>query len=415
MTFDIVGRAGTGAMISLAAVGMQDTFLTDNSSSSFFQFKPQQHTQFTKYNTAYMYTSLQNANWPFGQKVTFHLNPRTMGDLLCNMYLKIQLPHGDYTSNNLGFALLNSIEFRVDSQVIETVQCDWNIIYKELFCLLEEQAAIDQLFQGPNLLVPLQFFFDRKHSSKDTGNPLLHQSFFKPYFLTCACYAAKEIAITITFNDIAFFSFGNSNLSLDNVTLITEEVILTTEERLWIQNNRQRQIITYMSNNPRGFAPRGSFSHSLVNSGSVKCLYWFFRNTKYESGTWIQNRFNFCAMDDPVTKDDETQNQCITNLDLYLNNEQVLASLRSDPNYFKFAQPVNHALTVPYKNIYTYSFCLNPKNPSPSGALDFSQMDSSGTKITGRNITSHEISINAFFSGYNILTYEKGVVSLGFV
>ena len=47
----ILGRAGTGAVLSLDAIGLQDTYLisnptsTSNISSSFFQFKNIQHTK----------------------------------------------------------------------------------------------------------------------------------------------------------------------------------------------------------------------------------------------------------------------------------------------------------------------------------------------------------------------------------
>jgi hypothetical protein len=385
-----VSTFGTGAVLTLSANGMMDTFLTSNETTapSFFQFTPQQHTMFTKYNAAYIYENPVTPGWPFGNKITFHLNPKTMGDLLANMYIKLSLPPGNYIQDNLGFSLIKSLEFRLDDQIIETVQSDWNIIYKELYCLNQEKAAINALFQNPgDLMIPLQFFFDRKHSTKDTGNPLIHDPpFFKPYFLTCACYKVKELAISVTFNDPSVFCTSGSP-EVPSVTLVTEEIILSQEEKHWIQVNKQEQLITKVSSNP-SYKSKGTFSTNLVVNGPIKCMFWYFRN---------KPGFDFSSN--------------VSECKIYFNN---IAMQMKDPYYFKYAQPNNHALSTPNKNIYTCSFCINPKNPAPSGALDFSQLDSDATKITGVFTSDEEFETNVFFVGYNMLRYYDGKVSLGF-
>ena len=61
------------------------------------------------------------------------------------------------------------------------------------------------------------------------------------------------------------------------------------------------------------------------------------------------------------------------------------------------------------KNIYVYSFCLNPEEHQPSGTCNFSSFDD--CKL---NFTSN-VSIDTVFAmNYNILRISNGLVSLRF-
>jgi len=89
----LIGKAGTGSVLSLAAQGLQDTFLTSSSNvqQSFFNFEEKRHTPFTKFEKAHTITRpphLATTNWPFdGNLVQFTLDPQTMGDLMSYMYV----------------------------------------------------------------------------------------------------------------------------------------------------------------------------------------------------------------------------------------------------------------------------------------------------------------------------------------
>jgi len=417
---ELVGKAGTGAVLSLDAIGMQDTYLT-GLEDSFFQFKGRRHTPLTKYSAARVFENPGTTGWPFGQTIKFQMNPRTMGDLLANMYLKIKVPPGNYCSKYLGWAMINSIEFRIDSQVIETIKGDWNIVYSQLHYLVEEQRALDQLFQGPGrIYIPLNFFFNRRHGTQDTGNPLIHDSYFKPYFLTCAAYGNKEITVSITFNPSTFFT-SDGVCTLDSVTLVTEEFVISDIEKAFLIGARQSQVISCVGNNPVTTATSSPFNVNLTPNVPVKTLHWFFRDTRYENAgdpTFYQDRYNFSS-----SRTGETMSPIVGETQLYLNGQQILGvskptsvTTRGDGSYYyKFAQPLNHYLTVPQKNIYTYSFCLRPKDPAPSGAVNFSQLDSDTTKLTGsfyQGAPPGTYSINVFYTGYHEITYDQGFVSL---
>lgn len=420
---DLIGTAGTGAMLALDAIGLQDTYLTGRD-DSFFRFKNRQHTPFIKYPVArVMYNPGGSNTWPFGHVVRFDMNPRTMGDVLANAYIKLTVPKGKYCSQNLGWAMIKQLEFRVDSQIIEIIKGDWNVVYSQTHYLPEEQKALEQLFNAPTgtVYVPLHFFFNRRHGNQDTS--VSDESWFNPYFLTCCAYASREISISVTFHEPTFFS-SDGKCSAPSVTLVTEEFAIGETERAFLVGSKRTQMISFVGNNPTHRAHASPFNVNLTPNVPVKALYWFLRNTLYErqeDTRYYNDRFNFSS-NILATNETETMSPIVSETQLYLNGQQLTSlslttssNTRQDGSFFyKFLQPLSHSLTVPTKNVYMYSFCLRPKDPSPSGALDFAQLDAQSTKLSGSFYKgiSGTYSVNVFFTGYHQITYENGFVSL---
>ena len=452
----ILGRAGTGAVLSLDAIGLQDTYLisnptsntdTSNISSSFFQFKNIQHTNFTKYSTSVEFTSDGSPNWPFGQVYRISLKPKEMGDILHNVYLKCTLPPipqivtKHQYCNDIGWAIIKEIQLSLDDTILEIIKCDWNVLYTELHYTKEEKEIIKEMINvdpinGGNLYIPLNFFFNRRHSSSYTGNSLIRgDNIFKPGLLTCAAHKHRQIILTFTFNPISFFTSAPS-VSMSNVYLVTDEIILEDRERQFLQNNTQKNMVSFARNDPITPIKGTPFTHSLTPNISVKTLHWFARNSVYEDTSnsyYFNNRFNFTNRDYQLPfsttntmQQQESNNPIISQSIIYLNGVALLGlakpttvrDIRDGSYYYKFIQPSNHSLTVPTKNIYTYSFCVKPRDPQPSGSLDFSQMNSTTTFITGSLYTYASTSINwnfyVFYTGYNQITYSNGLVSLDF-
>jgi hypothetical protein len=91
----------------------------------------------------------------------------------------------------------------------------------------------------------------------------------------------------------------------------------------------------------------------------------------------------------------------MSDAELFINGAQNLGFMEADTrnstssaNYFKHQVPFKVGLSAPLRNIYTYSFSLKPKDPLPTGALDFSQLNSDKTFLlaslleTGKDSTS---------------------------
>lgn len=419
--------AGSAAVMSLNAVGRQDEYF--DGEDSFFEFNQSRHSNFTIYQRSTKIkkpATTTSATWPFGETIQVRLNPQNMGDLLCNMYLKCTLPQNNVQGQefnyaaDVGKALIQTAEFRVDEHELETLYTDWSVIYSELYLTEEEKEGLKFLdnngqpsgslpgetSNGMKLFVPLYFFFGRRHSSRDFDNKLLSDKFFKPYFPLCAIHK-QNIFLNITFNNTSFFTNG-TNVELPQFEIVTEEVTLTPTERSYIINNKQ-SITTELMRRQSPLDIDSFFveaKNNLVPRIPVKTLYWFFRRDEFEKNpTEIANRFNFGNYySGPTTTSNiyaQAENPIMSDAELFINGTQNLGFMESDArnststaNYFKHQVPFKVGLSAPLRNIYTYSFSLKPRDPLPTGALDFSQLNSDKTFLlaslleTGKDSTA---------------------------
>jgi len=78
-------------------------------------------------------------------------------------------------------------------------------------------------------------------------------------------------------------------------------------------------------------------------------------------------------------------------------------------------------LARPIRNVYTYSFSLNPINVEPSGNLDFYWLQSDKTNIEVKldtsqpiDITTETFSLNMYYTGYQTFVFSNGFMSLAY-
>ena len=410
---------GSAAVMSLYAVGKQDTYF--DGKDSFFEFNQLRHSNFTKFQRSTKVLKPQtttSTQWPFNETIQVVMNPQQMGDLLCNMYLKCTLPANGTPPNqfsyssDVGKALIKTIEFRVDEFELETLYTDWAVIYDELYMTEEEKDAVkyldnngqpsgsmagtpdDNNTTGVKLFIPLHFFFGRRHSTQDFDNKLLNDKYFKPYFPLCAIHKQK-IFLNITFNDKTFFTNSKDAvpMELPQFEIVTEEISLTPLERSYLINNKQT-ITTELMRRQSPLDIDSFFieaKNNLVPKIPVKTLHWFFRRDEFENDPLeIANRFNFGNYySGPTTTSNiyvQAENPIMSDAQLFINGTQNLGFMEvegrnstSSANYFKHQVPFKVGLSAPLRNVYTYSFSLKPKDPLPTGALDFSQLNSDKT------------------------------------
>lgn len=466
--------AGTGAKIALKAVGKQETFLEDldqNFKNSLWNYKPVQHTHFTPFfkSRSLYRNSPESSNWPFGQTITFNINPKTSGDILLNCYLKLKLPalpNGKTYCDQIGRAIIDKVSFRVGETVLQTTPTDWGIIHDEMY--LDESDRYGARFlvnagQAPDTLptsgvsqkevplyIPLHLFFSRTstilpgnwYNNDSTGSETNVADTFRPPFYTCAC-TNQQIYVEVTLNPITFFTNAD-NVFVDKIQLVTEEATLSPEEVSYYKNNKLSIIYNTVFRQPKynldysngvknstSPLPTGcphAYKDQLVTNLPVKAFHWFFRDQRYENTsdpTYFLNRFNFSS-NPSSTASTEYLYEVLSDASIYTNGEKQLGFFESGgqpyttttgANYYKYVQSYIHGFTVPRRNIYNYSFSLNPREPSPSGSLDFSVMNSSKTFVEGRILetaTSNSYNISTFFIGYMVIEYNNDSCGLLF-
>lgn len=458
--------AGTGAILSLSANGKQDEYLTSNAGQSFWDFKSMNHTHFTLFYTSRpIYRNVSpDTNWPFGSTITFNINPKVSGDILTNAFLKLTLPGlvtGNVYCDQIGNALIKEYSFRINETVIQTIPGDWNIIHDELYAETAEKYAKRFLLNGGNgpgtlppssadlpVYVPLNFFFSRTTNilpgnwmnNTSTGSETNSADTYHAFFLMCAC-TNQQIYVDITFNPVTFFSNVNT-LSVEKIQLVTEEATLSPEEVVFYKSQTQTNVHNTVSKQPKLRVDKGEgvvnstsapspgchdkYKDNLVTNIPVKAFHWFLRDQRYEDPedpTYFLNRYNFSS-NPASTVTNEYLYQILSDARIYINGKSQAGFLGSNnppftgangANYFRYVVPSTHGFTTPFRNIYTYSFSLNPREPSPSGALDFSIMDSSKTYVNGHIqevATSNTYNVNTLYIGYIFLQYENDFCSL---
>ena len=450
---------GEAAKISLKAIGKQDThLLSKDPEDSFFNYKNDKiHSDFRKYHRSRNIVNPgQTPNWPFGQTIKVQFNPQNMGDLLSNMWLSITMPRltdfggGKNYADQLGRHILKSVTMVVDELEVETIHDDWGILYDELYLEMSEKvanrflinrnigyddstlAAFNDLSQySADLMIPLHFFFSRKYASDEYSSNKPN----RPYFPVCAVHR-QNIEFVLEFHEQTFFTDTGTTLILDEFKLITEEITVSPEERQYLATERQTFITDIVRKHPSIISTPNDtmIRNNLVPNIPVKCIHWFLRNTKFEDANdstggksiqeekYYQNRFNFSSN----VNFDELQTFFYPIMDeasFYINGNRLPNVSKTNHYYYKYLIPFRNRLARPIRNIYTYSFSMNPINVEPSGNLDFSQIKSDKTSIEVKldtsasslvDTSSNNYSLNMYYTGYQTYIFEKGFMSLAY-
>ena len=437
----------TGSIVSLNAIGKQDTYLLeDDPIHSFFKYEPKKHANFTKFHKSLNVNKPSSSltSWPFGETIKVMYNPRNMGDLLANMYVTFELPaltgSDSYYADQIGRHIFKSVTMRVDETVVEKFHGDWGIIYDELYLdesekrtkrytLNRNNAEDTSLLSGNQVLaqnksrvyIPIPLLFSRKYESDEyeTNKPN------RPYFPTCAIHKQK-LQFEFEFHKQTFFTNETDNITINSFDIVTEEIALEPIERSYIANKRHVLVTDIVKKHPTLDIPAGiqNAKLELVPKTPVKTLNWFFRQTAFENedvvtgGTTLlanvfANRYNFSSNVE-YSVNNEFYNPPMTSAKIFVNGEDVPNVQDSDHKYFKYVVPFSSRLSRPLRNIYTYAFSMNPINVEPSGMLDFSQLQPNRTilDINMKVGLSSDYTLHLYYVGYQTFIFENGIMTL---
>ena len=137
--------------------------------------------------------------------------------------------------------------------------------------------------------------------------------------------------------------------------------------------------------------------------------------TNDEELYFCQNRFNFSSN---VDFDDQLTffNPVMKDASFYINGTRLPNVTNTNHNYYKYLIPYRMRLSRPIRNIYTYSFSMNPINVEPSGSLDFGEIQSDKTKIevnldtTKVDVSSNTYALHMYYTGYQTFIFDGGRV-----
>lgn len=98
----------------------------------------------------------------------------------------------------------------------------------------------------------------------------------------------------------------------------------------------------------------------------------------------------------------------IIEVGLRVNNLQRFAPLEG--KYFRQVQPYQHHSNIPKGFVYCYSFALHPEEPQPSGALNWSRLDSVVMDLTFHaDVVGQGCQVMVFARNWNVFSYVDGI------
>lgn len=346
-------------------------------------------------------------------------------------------------ADQLGRHILKSVTMYVDELEVEKIHDDWGIIFDELYLEISEKVAnrylvnrnlgYDDATLNPSvanysseLMIPLHFFFSRKFAADEYASNKPN----RPYFPLCAIHR-QNIFFVLEFHKQSFFTDSQQILNLTDFKLITEEISVSPEERNYMVSERTIFISDIVRKHPTIVSEPGSRTivNNLVPNLPVKCFHWFLRNVDFEDENvsignitstetlYYQNRFNFSTS----ANFDEIEtffNPVLASASFFINGNKLPNVSRTNHNYYKYLIPFHNRLARPYRNIYTYSFSMNPINVEPSGNLDFSQIKSEKTSIqvllNATATATKTYSLHMYYTGYQTFVFDNGFMSLAY-
>lgn len=448
-----------GGTLQLVIHGGQDIYLTGNPETSFFKSVYRRYTNFSIESIEQILSGdITSKDFTVNSKIT------KSGDLLHKMYFEIDLPEQNlensvqyrycHYSNTTALCFLKDVSIFIGDKLIDKHDGRYYDILNELkryddrgidYIINRSRINKETVFKPNNvkLFIPLNFWFCKDISQ---SLPLIalqfHDVKLKASFRSIKHIINSEEAppiidefgdlrpqddtITVSGNDI-------HNLVKPKVKLWSNYINLDVDERKRFAQKHHEYLIEQVQLVERDFKP----SIDINLNHPVKILYWVIQNN-----TAIQGIDNYKLIDNLKNDYGDPNELPLHNLwkngndflnykihepvnpshlggvTIYEHFEKMKITFNGidrfkerEPTYFRALQPLENKYTIPEKNIYMYSFCLDPENHQPTGSCNFSRIDNLSFTFKG-NHSYNNYKIFIYARNYNVLRIMEGMGGL---
>jgi hypothetical protein len=197
--------------------------------------------------------------------------------------------------------------------------------------------------------------------------------------------------------------------------------VVSPEERIYLQTVDHTLLIETVKRQPvlniQPSVPR--IKNFLVPNIPVKSFHWFYRRVNFEdtatvTKNFFRQRYNFSyvASDNISVQSDYP---ILSDAKFFMNGESQLGfledSVQNNPQtsyYYKYLQPTTAGYSTPERNVYTYTFSLEPLATPISGSMDFSKM------VADKTFIDSSIMASASSNSFNMHMFYIGLVTLEF-
>jgi hypothetical protein len=399
-----------GGLIQLVAVGIQDIYLIGNPQITFFKNVYKKYTNF----------SLESIQQPidgrtdFGQQIEITIQRK--GDLIKDIILDVLLPilpSGYYWTNGIGNVLLKQVDLEIGGQLIDRHYSEWFDIWNQLTLSEGKIGAYNAMVGNFNsssslqdnaqsnlrLQIPLCFWFNRNY---DIALPLIALQFHDVILKINLrdfdnCYKNNTISTLLT------------NYQISQFRVWVDYIHLDMEERRSFAHNNHEYIIEQLQFSGSEFVSRNTntISRQLTFNHPVKELFWIHTLNDYvQSNITTGNQLLNYSLPNSI----ETFSEGVLQLNGLDRFEKRPA------NYFRLVQNYQYHSRYTRKNIYSYSFSLNPEKQQPSGSCNFSKFTNISLFLDYNTInhSSNDMILKVYSVNYNVLRIMNGMGGIAF-
>jgi hypothetical protein len=458
----------TGGLLQLVAIGVQDLYLTGNPQVSLFKVVYRRHTNFSIESVRQTF----DGEVDFGKSVTTKISRSgdLLHRIVVEVDLpQIVSLYGNTISwvNAIGHAMIDKIELYIGESMVDRHYGEWLEIWSELALDASKRDGYNNMVSkfesfttvtGPTtVFIPLQFWFCR---NPGLALPLISLQYhdvkviikFRNFdelwtFGPNNNYTASKTGTTVTrtvglpFNSgdigkIIYWTDGttdtiqnyvnssqvtvassgtqgsqNMYVKLDDKPIQTYSMLdarmyadfiyLDTFERTYFAKNKHEYLIEQLQFDSDTNYQKGQrfLKVPLDFNLPMKEIIWVSQLARY---TEDNNLFNYTnTMDPNAVKTDPIEKAVI----LFNGTERFEERIGK---YFRLVQPYNHHTRCPTSFIYVYSFAMAPEKHQPSGAANFSMLNTVDLRLT-YNLSITDSNVRVYGVNYNVFKIESGM------
>ena len=424
--------------LQLASVGVQDQFLTGDPEITYFKQVYKQHTNF----------ALQILENTFQETVGWNQELNSViarkGDLIRNIYLKIQLPvlTSDITSSNIygytnsiGNALIEYADLKIGGQLIQRLTGESIEIHDQLYISDSRQRGLNELIGKTETLtglgvadtsnnfprtfiVPLPFYFSESPSLSIPLSSITKQE----VEISIKIKEFDKIITNTSNGDLPDILPTASEFNVINSTLLVDYVFLDQSEIDFFNSLQNDYLITQIqvAKTRTDVADETPIQYRLNFSNPVKELNMVIQCSNLVNGISDSisgnDWFNFS---NPNNTTGYPKYHQLKSLQLDFNGQPIIQSEIGDANFlFSLQNMLNHTRVPTNESncfIYTYSFALNPENYLPNGSINMSRIQNQLLTLKLTPYTEGTRTIHIYAKSYNVLRIQNGLTGLLFI
>ncbi len=418
-----------GALIQLVSFGTLDVALVGSPEITFFRSQYRQYSNFAMESIEQVF----NGTADFGKRATSIIS--RSADLMAGAHLETELPalvastHFAGASqfgyvNSIGHAIIDEVTLKVGGNDIDKQYGEWLEIVSELQVNKSVETGYNEMVGkgGDDGIVGLD---GNAAAARTYWTPL--RFFFEKPGLAIPLIALEFNEVKITFDFQTAVKCVKTDAGVTSATALTANPAFTScklyVDYIFLENEERTQLI----DEPQ------SYLITQIQQQTSDSITW----TTSDSTSYSSIRLNFnlpCKeliwvgqLDTPSATNLSTGNQpfkysegtgsaerdLLASCVLQVNNQDRFSARPA--RYFRLMQPYSHHTKTPARQIYLYSFAMNPEQFQPSGSLNYSKVDNSILKVKTAGLVSGDTGVvRCYAVNLNTFNIREGVSGLGF-